>query len=235
MTTEGPYLACYADDLLVLSAYDETLSAGRVGLFADAPGVKFDNPRVEFADNSPLPSNRIHAGFASDRWLATWASADADWTPAHLPESSPISTVNERTVTGAATPFPTDQPGIYWHKGGHYGDLTVTMPYSIDTVGGQLLHLVPDSQTPGYQLSLTRSGYETGVLTLTRQGEVVARATTQLPVTGMLEFSRRGSYLILLLQIVDPESSKDYPCITEDRLLLSLSRFGTPFRHLVSD
>ena len=219
--TDGPYLACYADDLLVLSAYDETLSAGRVGLFADAPGVKFDNPRVDFADNSPLPNNRIHAGFASDRWLATWASADADWTPAHIPEYSPIAIANERTVTGAATPFPTDQPGVYWHKGGHYGDLTVTMPYSIDTVGGQLLHLVPDSQTPGYQLSLTRAGYETGVLTLTRQGEVVARATTQLPVKGMLEFSRRGSYLILRLQIVDPESSKDYPCITEVRLLLT--------------
>jgi len=64
----------------------------------------------------------IHNGFQADRWLMTWSSSDADWYPAAPPSSAPPPAAVPTEDLGAATPLPTDRPGLYWYKGGCYGD-----------------------------------------------------------------------------------------------------------------
>jgi len=162
------------------------------------PCIYFDDVRVgdweatarpaaaQAAGAQPLPE-----GLLLDAWSQTFTSAEALWTPAATSAVPVTPQGRPHDEIGAAAPFPTDQPGLYWQKGRHYHDLAVIVPLSGSQLAGQTLHCTQQDEAPGsYRLVLTQQRGQ-GRAQLFRQ---------QIPV-GLAVFDlRRGTQLILRRQ-----------------------------------
>lgn len=200
---DGAYLACYYQGQRVLEAYDPTRTNGRCGVLAGSPGVRFRACRVE-PSTSAWHAPRIHGGFATDRWISTWASAEADWVPAVLPATqrwTPLGDTHE--AIGAAAPYPTNEPGLYWRKGGYYHDVAVTIPLTRQTIANQVLYLTAAEDIEhGYRFCFTQQD-NGGRITLSRNGEEIARTAFPLADDAQILVERRGAFLLVHAQTLD--------------------------------
>jgi hypothetical protein len=208
---EGPYLALYFNNQRVLEAYDAARAGSRCGIFANKKGAAFRPLSVSVP---PEPDYRVrwHESFEMDRWLITWASAEADWYPAFTPPAAvtpggpPNGGLPHATI-GPAAPYPTETPGFYWHKGGHYGNVRITVPVSAATLNGQVLHLASNyDKVGGYQVKFIAAG-DGGDALLTRAGQSLGQYHFKLSPSMRLVLSRQGGYLVLLAQQLDPTTS----------------------------
>jgi len=202
LVVDGPYLAGLVQGERVLDVYDPHLAAGQVGIEARTAGVRVHPLTL---DTAPAPRYRpvyIHPSFITNTWISTWAAADADWYPALPPTVLPIPP--GQTYQLVAAPAPTNTPGLYWHKGGHYHDLRVRIPLTPETCAGALLHLSRDYQpTGGYRVKVTRAGAR-GIVTLVRQTRIVGTYPFPLTPAMRLVVERLGAYLIGTLETLDP-------------------------------
>jgi len=208
---DGPYVALYCDGRRVLDYYDAARRAGQCGVMACSGGVRFTPVRVEPLADRDRSRPVIHQRFIGDRWLSTWSSSEADWSPAHPP--------NTVSGLGAAAPLPTDQPGRYWHKGGHYHELRVCVPITPTVLTGQTIHLTAQQEAEqGYRLRLTtRDGR--GLVELFRRDTLVTEKTFPITARAQLTLQRRGSYLILSVQQLDADTEE--PDVLDDELVLT--------------
>ena len=148
---------------------------------------------------------QTHDTFASDHWACTWASAAADWYPAFTPEEYVTPLGDMHDLVGAAAPLPTDAPGLYWHKGGHFHDVRVTIPFTADSFAGQCLYLAHDYQVrPGYRLQLDKL-HGGGVVRLFRTDQQLGEYAFPLPPLANLVLERRGAYLLIILVTLQRE------------------------------
>jgi len=201
LEVDGPYVALYRQGQRVLDYYDADWRPGRCGVMATR-GVRFTPVRIEPLERGYVSQPVIHERFTRDKALQTWASSEADWAPA-IP-SAHISQY------GAAAPSPTDQPGLYWHKGGHYHDIRVSLPVTNRVnLTGQTIHLAALQQAAeGYYLRLN-SDNDRGMARLYRRDELVVERQFVINDSARLCFERRGSYLILNKQSLDSALSAD--------------------------
>ncbi|MHB9023738.1 MAG: hypothetical protein ACYC7E_06110 [Armatimonadota bacterium] len=215
---DGPYIALYHGDRRVMEAYDPARKAGRCGLLALTPSVVFDAPAVTVTGLTP-DRFKVHKGFEDDKWLSTWASAEADWYPATRPSSLVTPDGTPHAQAGNAAPLSTAVPGLYWHKGGHYHNLRVSIPIAPGALAGQILHLATayDSRS-GYQFKLSSAG-DRGILHLLRKDSPVGEYRFPLQDHCRLLIERRGSYLIVTVQALDPQTPADEPEILSARTL----------------
>lgn len=120
------------------------------------PCIYFDDVRVTDWDGaSPAyavaRAQSLPEQLYQDRYTRTFTSAEALWTP-----SIPPPAQNIPSELGAAAPCPTDVPGLYWHKGRHYHELTVSLPLAGVAWNGQTVHLTNGSDAHGgYRIVLT--------------------------------------------------------------------------------
>ncbi|MHB9132109.1 MAG: LamG domain-containing protein [Armatimonadota bacterium] len=217
---DGPYFALLCNGQRVMDYYDPLQLQGDAGILASTPGVQFSAVAIEQTE-SPYTSLAVHPGFEKDRYLVAWATPEADWTPA-FPTSGNI-TPNGLTLdqAGAAAPLPTDQPGLYWHKGGHYRDLSVTVPLRKETLSGQTLHLATNYRTAeGYRIVLQKRG-EHGSLQLLRGPSVIGDYHFTVTAKSQLLIERRGTYLLLRVQALDPAPCQGEPAVLQEQLLVA--------------
>lgn len=215
---DGPYLACYCNGDRVLEVYDSTRVPGQCGFIAFSPGTVYGPCTVACAE-TVIPRIFVHPGFERDRLMATWSSTEADWMPAVLPAITTTSSGLSRERAGAAAPYPTDLPGLYWHKGGHYHDLRVVIPMEQETVAGQELYLTTDADIhAGYTIAFTRQGAQTRVRFL-RQDQLLGDYPVTIDGSAQFLLERRGSYLVLRLQLIDPDDVASDPAVVREQLV----------------
>lgn len=212
---DGPYVALYFNNKRVMEHYDVTRTAGRCGFSTQVPGVQLGGLSVSLTE-AQRRVKVINDFFSKDRYLVTWSSAEADWYPAFTPRSYITPAGQPHAVVGAAAPLPTDQAGQYWHKGGHFHDVRVTIPVSLDTLSGQILHLAANYDGKGgYRLLLSKDK-GMAAIKFQRGGEDVGEYTCKLREKSQLVFERRGAYLILTAQELDPAANVDVPIIVKE-------------------
>jgi len=137
-------------------------------------------------------------GLLQDAWQQTFAGAEALWAPA-TPQGKPHDDY------GAAAPFPTDQPGLYWHKGRHYHDVRVMVPLRGVKLTGQTVHLATgDDPASGYRVTLTADG-KRDVVRCRRQQTLLKQLTFAPGRWTHLEFARQGDELSVVLLAVTPD------------------------------
>lgn len=217
---DGPYVALYFNNQRVMENYDATRTTGRCGLIAPVSGVRFNAFTVSLTEPKRHTKVIVDA-FTTDKWLVTWSSAEADWYPSFTPRAYVTPAGLQHQQIGNAAPLPTDQSGLYWHKGGHYHDVRVMLPVSLEMLGGQILHLSANYDgNGGYRLLLGKTK-DQGTVKLQRNGADVADYT--FPATGKsrLVFARRGSYLLLTAQQLDPEGSAEDPQVEKETLVFA--------------
>jgi hypothetical protein len=213
MEVDGHYLSCYCAGQRVLEWYADRLPDLRCGLCAATASVSFRQCAL-----TPLPQRfstvKIHPGFDTDRWISTWASSEADWYPATLLTARPP--VADTGTVGAS---PTNVPGLYWYKGGLYGDLRITLPL-LGTRRGQVIYLTSRNQTAaGYRFAIVhgRGGLR---VQLWRQGTRLGDAALLAASRARLVLERCGAWLALRQQVLDPAPCLGEPEILRDRCLL---------------
>lgn len=219
LVCDGAYSALLVNGTRVLEAYDPARPAGRCGVLAQTAGVTV-GPLALTPLTTPTGTVAVHPGFAGDRYLAAWARAESRWVPAVLPASRRTVTGYDPDVVGPAVPLPTDVPGVYWYTGGWYGDGTVVVPLPVGDVPTTRLHLSPTTDaTSGYTLQLVRTA---GQLTLSveRRAQRVATATVPSADPAQLTLQRRGGYLIVTHELLDPDGSAEQPMILQSTPVL---------------
>lgn len=169
------------------------------------------------------PGRELSDGILQDAWLQTFASAEALWTPAFTPAKDVTPQGKPRAEYGAAEPFPTDQAGLYWHKGRHYHDVQVTVPLREGTLSGQTVHLTAsDNPANGYRVTLATEGKRIAVRC--RRGEKLLRKAAFTPGAWThLVFARHGGDVSVTLLAVDGDI-----CEAEQRLFAFRDREPLP-------
>ena len=213
LVVDGGTMALTLNGVPVLDYFDAGSVVGQVGFRAEGAGAAWRS--VAMQPYSPdFNAVQYHKNFASDRWLVTWASPEADWYPVVIPKDllspagAPLFGQGMMSV-GAAGPLPTNVPGLYWHKGGHYHDFRVTLPISPTSVHGQIVHLsANDDAVAGYRIILDANG-DTWSVRLVRQWRTVAHAAFPFGKKPYLIIERRGSYYLVSLAQADPEQERD--------------------------
>lgn len=176
------YLAGYVDEALVLEAVDATLTAGRIGLYAEGKGkAYFDNAYLRFhSDKRPV---EIRAQFSEpgDESMVEWATKRGAWLPPADPDE-----------------------GSYWHKGVFFGDDRVE--FTIKDVGS-----VAGSVTATFAADVEQPDQGVAVVLTTTEGaktvvaKVVAGQTVlaegQMSIAedesnARVRLARRGSMLL---------------------------------------
>jgi len=218
---DGPYVALFVNEHRVMDHYDLAQTKGQCGVVAQTAGVAFRDLAVTQSESRPdvmtLPTL-----FTSDPWIATWSSAEADWYPAVLPAQCTTPGGRPHSEMGAAAPFPTDIPGLYWHKMDVYGDFTVCIPCTATVLAGQQMHLAPGNDpAKGYSVRLDRATNGTAVCCLLRQGTPVTRVRGAVPPHARWCITRRGSYLLVSLQTLDPDVPTDDAAVLGERIVLT--------------
>ena len=185
------------------------------------PCIYFDDVRVEdWTDGAvpeqpraTAPGRALPEGLLQDAWLQTFASNEALWTPAFTPAQDITPQGKPRAEYGAAEPSPTDQAGLYWHKGRHYHDLQVTVPLRAGPLSGQTVHLATgDDPATGYRVSLAAEGKRIAVRC--RRGEKLLKKLAFAPGAWThLVFARTNSELSVMLLAVDGDV-----CEAQERL-----------------
>ncbi|HEY3379426.1 MAG TPA: hypothetical protein VGL77_18260 [Armatimonadota bacterium] len=219
---DGPYLACYCNGERVLEAYDPTRASGRCGLITTAAGASFSTVAVR-PMAVPQATAKVHDGFDANGWMISWSSPEANWYPVvmHGVYLRMPATNGKPADAGPAGPLMTNVPGLYWHKGGFYHDLRVTLPIMPGNINGQQLHLATSyAPTSGYRVQLTTQGGK-GQATLLRGATAVGTYPFTLADHTQLVFERRGASLILRAQTLDPDDKSDTPDITHEELLFT--------------
>jgi hypothetical protein len=224
---DGPYVSVYCDGTRVADAFDATRVAGRCGVSAAKNAASFRPFTI-----TQLEKNRqrmtVHKGFEKNGWMATWSTPEADWYPAvnhgrvmRLPsEANP----NAASDPGPAGPMMTDVPGLYWNKGCYYHDLRVAIPLEKAAFSGQMLHLSANYDgNAGYRLQGNAPATAgTGSVTLFRGADTVGTYSYQTPKKGRLIFERHGSFLLLVVQELDPDTDPgDNPEIISEQILFT--------------
>jgi len=208
---DGPYVRLFCNDRPVMEAYDARTAAGRSGVQAFVRGVSY-TPLVVTAREDPRPKPDIHDRFTTDKWLVTWSSPEADWYPAFTPKTYLTPAGMPHDQIGRAAPLPTDQPGLYWHKGGHYHDLCVTFP-AFDAFSGQILHLATDYDPErGYSVQFTTDAPGQCRARLSRSAAVVQEYPFTMTARSRMIFQRLGGFLVLRVQdleLDEPEADAD--------------------------
>lgn len=224
---DGPYVAVFCNGKLIGDAYDTTRVAGRCGVSATKNGAQFQSFTITQLEKNTRRM-AVHKGFEKNGWMATWSTPEADWYPAvnhgrvmRLPsETNP----NNPSDPGPAGPLYTDVAGLYWNKGGYYHDLHVAIPLDKVTFGGQMLHLTTGyDANAGYRLQFNAPGANnTGSVTFFRGAEQVGSYPYQTPKRGRFVVERRGGFLLLFVQELDPdtEAGDDPEVIGEQRLFI---------------
>ena len=116
--------------------------------------------------------------------------------------------------------MPTNAPGLYWHKGAHYHDFKVVIPVPLGGFTGETLHLTAQYRLDdGYRLLLTGQG-TAGRVQLYRQSTEVRQAVFEMLPYTHLVVTRRGSYLLVTRQQVDPDDQSEFADESAERLLL---------------
>lgn len=217
---DGPYLALYCNSERVLEAYDPSRTAGRCGLIATKAGALFSALSLAQFERAPRVFE-AHDRFETDRWLVTWSSAEADWYPEKLPARLVTPAGAPHTEVGAAAPLTTDAPGVYWHKGGHYHDVRMQLPFTAEMLAGQVVHLSSNyNREGGYRLILNREGKDLQVKLL-REKEEIGTYLCAIPAKPCLLFQRRGGYLLLIMQALDTEESIGEPSVESEELVFA--------------
>jgi|GEM_PF-999992 len=201
----GPYVRLYCNDRQVLDSYDSERIGGRCGPRSGAREVAFQ-PLTVTQLEPPRKKQEIHEAFEADNWLSAWSSPEADWYPVKLPARLVTPAGASFDTVGYAAPLPTNVPGLYWHKGGHFHDVRVMIPIAAETVKGQSLYLSTDyEETGGYTLELVPAEDGRFLAKLSRKGESVGEYPFTLGKKSRLIFERWGSYLVLLARDIDPD------------------------------
>ncbi|HOF88916.1 MAG TPA: hypothetical protein PLZ36_12570, partial [Armatimonadota bacterium] len=224
---DGPYVALYCNDTLVMDAYDPQRVAGRCGVEMEKNSAAFAPFRVTQLATQ-FNAVKVHEGFEKNGWMATWSAPESDWYPVvnHGKYIRLPSETNPRALSdpGPSAPLYTDVPGLYWHKGGHYQAFMATLPVSAAALDGQTVHLSANyDATAGYRLQLHKGTDEnTGRVTLLRKDATVGSYPFSLTEKTRLVLERRGSYLLLTAQALDPEGEDgDDPIIESEQTLFA--------------
>lgn len=213
----GPYVRLFFNDRCVLEAYDAQRVGGRCGLQSTAREVAFQ-PLTVTELEPPRKKKDIQKIFTTDKWLSAWSSPEADWYPVALPERLVTPAGVTFDQVGYAAPLPTDKPGLYWHKGGHFHDLRVTLPVSAETIKGQTLHLSSDYDgAGGYLVQFTADDAGRYRARLVRATKPVGEYPFTIGPNSRLVFQRRGSFLLLSVQDLDPEDVSDEAEVIAER------------------
>jgi hypothetical protein len=208
---DGPYLALWCNGTRVLETYDLSRTGGRCGVVAYTPGVTFRQLTI-----SPAPdvfhALDIHPGFLIGAYQSAWSNPESDWYPAFTPARLVTPDGMAHAEAGAAAALPTEQAGLYWHKGGHYHDLCITtQPFSSRALAGQTMYLaVNDEATRGYGMTLRQAGQH-GLVSLARNGRKIGDYPFALSTRLRLVCERRGTLLILCAQQLDPNTPDTQP------------------------
>ncbi|HEY3379861.1 MAG TPA: hypothetical protein VGL77_20495, partial [Armatimonadota bacterium] len=218
VVADAAYVACYSNGVRVLEAYDPARMGGRCGIWSVTPGFTWSRI-VQQPLETQLQALQVHPQFDKDKWLVTWSSAEADWYPSFTPKAYVTPAGLPHETIGPAAPLPTDQAGLYWHKGGHYHDLQVSIPLTPATCADQIVYLTSAyAPAQGYRLCLQREGART-VIQLWRQEAMIGAYPCTLSARARLLLERRGSFLLLRLQSLDPSGTQEAPEILTDSLL----------------
>jgi hypothetical protein len=213
----GPYVRLFFNNQRVLESYDATRVGGRCGLQSKVRDVAFQ-PLTVTQHEPPRKKQNIQDTFEADRWLSAWSSPEADWYPVVLPAKLVTPAGATFDQVGYAAPLPTNVPGLYWHKGGHFHDLRVAIPVSPETLKGQTLHLTTDyHDAGGYLLQLAAEEDGKYLARLARTGEPVGDYPFTLGKKSRLVFQRQGIYLLLTVQDLDPEDTNAEPEVLAER------------------
>ena len=225
---DGPHVTLYFNSQRVLENYDPQRTHGRCGFLATSDKAAYTPLAITQLD-APRKHRAINETFEKDRWLVTWASAEADWYPSFKPKAYVTPAGAPHEAVGAAAPLPTDQPGTYWHKGGHYHDVTVTVPATAKTLTGQTLHLAANYDADGgYRMQFSAQD-NTGKVQFTRGAETVGDYTFPLSTKMQFVFQRLGDFLVLRAQEVDPDDTAVSPEVLRERLVFAY-RDRTPLK-----
>jgi hypothetical protein len=224
---DGPYVALYCNGQRTLDVFDPNHAAGRCGIAAEKGNTAFGAFSLTLGEKHRRRLE-VHKDFDTNPWMATWASAAADWYPVTLPASigAYFTPAGEpHTKVGFAAPLPTDKPGLYWNKGGYYHDIRLIIPVSTTNLSGQIVHLSDNyNPTAMYRLEL-KPGTEanSGSASLTRVEAKVGSYLYRITPKCQLVFERRGDYLLLTAQELDPDPSiaADEPVVLSEQVVFA--------------
>lgn len=216
---DGTYVALYCNDVLVLDYYDATITKGRIGLWAEGKGAVFTDFTVA-ALESRLNKVKVHNKFAVDRYMAAWATEDGEWYPVAVPTVLLTPAGIPFATAGAASPFPTNVPGLYWHKAAHYHDFRITLPYQLSTLAGQKIYFADKyDAASGYTVEINAKDGK-GIARLSRLDKLVGEYTFAVTAKSQLVFERKGTYYLLHAQDLDVDIT-DSAVVTNDTLLFA--------------
>ncbi len=212
---DGPYVALYCNDKLILDYYDANRTQGRIGLLAAAKGVVFSDFTITALESS-LNKVKVHNRFAVDRYMAAWATEDGEWYPVVLPAAAVTPAGFAFAMSGAASPYPTNIAGLYWHKAGHYGDFRITLDYALGALAKQKIHLSTKyDPASGYIVELDTVDNK-GVARLYRQDKLVGEYTFDMSAKTQLVLERKGGYYLLHALDLDPDITDIAYAIKDD-------------------
>lgn len=163
---------CYVDSEAVLSAADDSLVPGRIGLWAEAPGVAcFDDVVVGDSAQGRTQSRRGTRNYSqlSDPTMRNWADASYQW----------------------------DYSGIqYWHKAPFLGDVTVAVPVPRNQKLGLTVSATARGAETGYTFILPE---DEGPALLQRAGKTVGKEVRGNRDAKQAALAREGSRIVALL------------------------------------
>lgn len=215
---DGPYIACFCDGQRVLETYDPSRVLGRYGMVALAQGAQFQNCMLQ-----SLPpywkTAKFHGGFLGDKWLITWSSPEADWVPAVIHPAAVTALGDARSTIGAAAPYPTNSRGLYWNKGSYYHDARVFLPLTVDSLADQKLYFSDEENIgSGYRCQFARQA-DGGMVRFWRQDQLVGEYRFPMTSHSQAIFERRGSFLALRIQALDPDVVMGEPEVEQETLV----------------
>ncbi|HUT32768.1 MAG TPA: PDZ domain-containing protein [Planctomycetota bacterium] len=173
---------CFVDSEAVLSAADDALVPGRIGLWAEAPGVvSFDDVWVGESPRDHTPRGTLNASQLHDPTMRNWADPGYQW----------------------------DYSGIqHWHKAPFFGDVAITAPVP----KGQRLGLTVSASARGAETGYTFILPEDdGPAILQRLGKTVAKDIRGNRDAKRVTLSREGGRVQALLdgklclELTDPK------------------------------
>ena len=218
---DGAFFSLFCNDEQVMDHYQAGHTGGRCGIMAASAGLAVKSftitPAAQKQRRIEIPER-----FRRDPSIGIWASSEAEWYPAFKPKNFIDTGWDSPAHIGPAIPARTDDPGLYWHKGGHYHNVYVVIPVSPQNLSGQVVYLATDyDQTRGYSLKLTKDGND-GKAQILRNGEPLGDYSFMLTRNTRIVFEHRGDFLILTSQEMDPEEAWDVQEVRGENLLAVL-------------
>ena len=221
-SSERGYLKASVDGARLLDAFDESLPAGRAGLFAQR-GLKGIPQAVSFAVE--FPRVRPTWGKVPELYedpkqaltMGSWSTPEGLWVAAGTPAVAPGTATVTATANPPATATPATgaataaAPSTYWHKGAFWGDGSVRFKLPALPAGKDLnlvfgesksaLVLSLRAQEAVLKATLTRGDATAGRVTVGQDKQAVlgsGEAKLEGAVEGqVVEVARRGGFVIV--------------------------------------